>query len=112
MLDKFNIVFSKRLIHYMDLYRMSQKDLAQRVGVSEATISNWVKGVKSPRVDKVDKLCIIFNCKRSDLVENSNTPPVSPLVNEIMENAASLSEAEQQEVLSFARFLVSKHKEP
>ena len=73
MTEDFSMAFSKRLVHYMNLYKMSQKGLASRMGVSEATISNWVKGVKSPRIDKVDKLCEIFNCTRSDLVEDKTS---------------------------------------
>lgn len=73
MTEEFIKAFSKRLVHYMNLYKMSQKDLASRMGVSEATISNWVKGVKSPRIDKVDKLCEIFSCNRSDLVEDKSS---------------------------------------
>lgn len=70
MTDNFSKVFAQKLTHFMGLYKMSQKTLATRVGVSEATISNWVKGIKCPRIDKVDKLCEIFNCNRSDLVDN------------------------------------------
>ena len=111
MKKSFNEMFSERLRLYMEYAKMTQKELAKRMETSEATVSYWIKGLKVPRADKVDKLCEIFNCKRSDLVD-SNTEPASPIINEIMEKAASLSEEEQQEVLSFARFLVSKHKEP
>lgn len=70
MPEEFSKVFSQRLNYYMKLFKMSQKSLAQRLGVSEATISYWLKGIKCPRIDKVDKLCEIFKCNRSDLVED------------------------------------------
>lgn len=69
----FNKVFSNRLRYYMDLYGMSQKNLAEKMNVSEASISNWISGRKVPRADKVDKLCSIFNCTRSDLVEEPSS---------------------------------------
>lgn len=71
-MDKnYNEVFSKKLKYYMDIKGLSQKELAQRIGVSEASVSNWQKGIKIPRADKVDKLCEILGCNRSDLVEES-----------------------------------------
>lgn len=67
--DKFNDVFARRLLYYMYIANISQKKLADSVGVSESSVSQWVKGTKVPRADKVDKICDIFNCKRSDLVD-------------------------------------------
>lgn len=77
--DKFNDVFAKRLLYYMYYLNISQKELSDRVGVSESSVSQWVKGTKVPRADKVDKICDVFNCKRSDLVDNptAKTPVIS-----------------------------------
>lgn len=68
--SEFNKIFAKRLKYYLALYGMSQKDLAKRLGVSETTISNWTQGTKSPRMSKVDLMCQIFHCKRSDFMED------------------------------------------
>nr|MDE7425210.1 hypothetical protein [Lachnospiraceae bacterium] len=38
--------------------------------VSQATVSNWCKGLKMPRMDKIDKICLFFNINRSDLMED------------------------------------------
>ena len=62
-------IFSKRLKHYLDYYNISQADLARRLGVGTTSVSNWVNGVKTPRMSKVDAMCEIFHCKRSDLME-------------------------------------------
>ena len=61
-------LFPKRLHDYMIAFGINQRDLAQRVGVSEASVSNWLKGVKIPRTDKINKICQIFNCNYSDLI--------------------------------------------
>lgn len=68
MEQRINDVLARSLLYYMGTLGMSQKDLADRMGVSEATVSNWVKGVKFPRADKVDKMCEIFDCNRSDFL--------------------------------------------
>ena len=68
---EFNEVFSKKLRFFLDKYDMSQADLAKRLGVGTSSVSNWVNGTKTPRMSKVDAMCEIFHCKRSDLVEDS-----------------------------------------
>lgn len=66
---EFLLVFSKNLKFYLERYEMSQADLAKRLGVSTTSVSNWVQGLKAPRMDKVDTMCDLFNCSRSDLME-------------------------------------------
>ena len=66
---EFNIVFSKRLKYYLAKYNMTQLDLAKKLNVGTTTVSNWCNGLKSPRMGKVDAMCEIFHCKRSDLME-------------------------------------------
>lgn len=66
----FNSVFSRNLVRFLQINSMTQAELAERLNVSTATTSNWCNGVKSPRMDKVDKMCKIFGCMRSDLMED------------------------------------------
>lgn len=89
MTQNINEIFAKKLRFFMDLYGMNQKDLADRMRVSEASVSNWMKGIKFPRADKVDKLCSIFNCKRSDFVEES-TSDVDSVVKQHIANYSHL----------------------
>ena len=67
---EFNTIFSKRLKYYLAKYNMTQLDLAKRLNVGTTTVSNWCNGLKSPRMGKVDAMCEIFHCKRSDLMED------------------------------------------
>lgn len=66
---EYNEVFAENLKRYLDLNDMSQTDLARRLGVSAQSVTNWCAGKKSPRMDKVDAMCKIFGCNRSDLME-------------------------------------------
>lgn len=67
----FNILFASNLSKYLSLNNMTQAELAARMHVSTATVSNWCKGIKFPRMDKVDKICSILNIKRSALMEDT-----------------------------------------
>lgn len=88
--ENFNEAFSKKLRAYMEAFQMSQKDLSKKMGVSEASVSNWVKGVKVPRADKIDRLCVIFKCNRADLIDKLTEEPVSPIVKEHISNYSQL----------------------
>lgn len=67
---EFNKVFSKRLNYYLNKYQMTQFELSKRLGVGTTSVSNWCRGIKAPRMDKIDAMCGIFHCRRSDLMED------------------------------------------
>lgn len=67
--NEFNQVFAKNLNRLLSNHQMSQIDLANKLGVSPASVSHWCNGVKSPRMPKIDKICALFGVNRSDLME-------------------------------------------
>lgn len=75
----------------MDLCGITRKELAQKMEVSEASVCNWLKGIKVPRADKVDKMCNIFGCHRSDLVSEDATA-YSATTQKHLENYAHLNQ--------------------
>ncbi len=68
--EEFNKIFSKNLRYFLEKYDMTQLELSKRLGVGTTSVYNWCNGLKSPRMDKVDAMCKIFNCNRSDLMED------------------------------------------
>ena len=66
--QEFNKLFSKNLNFYLNKYELTQADLAKRLNVSTASVSNWCRGIKTPRIDKVDAMCEILHINRSDLM--------------------------------------------
>ena len=79
---EFNAIFSERLRYYLNKYEITQLELSKRLGVGTTSVYNWCNGIKTPRMDKVDAMCEIFHCKRSDLMnDNANgqeTTSLSP----------------------------------
>lgn len=71
--QEFNAIFSKRLKYYLSKHEMTQSDLARLLGVSTQSVTNWCRGIKSPRMDKVDAMCKLFNCSRSNLMEDNTS---------------------------------------
>ena len=70
----FNAVFSKRLRYYLSKNDMTQVELAKHLGVGTTSVYNWCNGIKTPRMDKVDAMCDLFHCNRSDLIEEKIEP--------------------------------------
>lgn len=66
----FRPLFAQNLNRLLNMNNMTQAELAEKMLVSTATTSNWCKGIKLPRMDKVDKICSILGCLRSDLLED------------------------------------------
>lgn len=71
--QEINRIIAENIVRYMEKKGLTQVDVAEYMGVSQATVSNWCKGVKMPRMDKIDRLCELFGCGRSDLIEEPGT---------------------------------------
>ncbi len=61
--------FATNLKRYMAINDKSRKDLAEALGISYYTVTDWVKGKKYPRMDKVEMLANYFGILKSDLIE-------------------------------------------
>lgn len=62
-------IFATNLKRYMALRDVSRKDLSEALGISYYTVTDWVKGKKYPRMDKVEMLANYFGILKSDLIE-------------------------------------------
>lgn len=62
--------FKNNLIYYLNLRQKTQSDLAKSIGVAKTTVSSYVNGVSTPRLDKIDKICDFLYISRNDLLEN------------------------------------------
>lgn len=67
-----NMVIANNITKQLELHNRTQLDLAEYMGVSQATVSNWCKGIKMPRMTKIDMICNYFDIKRSDLMNNKS----------------------------------------
>lgn len=85
---EFNEIFSERLRYYLEKYEITQLELSKRLGVGTTSVYNWCNGIKTPRMDKVDAMCKIFHCKRSDLMEDTKAS-VKPNVIKVLGRVAA-----------------------
>mgnify|MGYP003289435598 CR=1 FL=1 len=62
-------IFATNLKRYMEANGKSRKDISEALGISYYTVTDWVKGKKYPRMDKVEMLAAYFGILKSDLIE-------------------------------------------
>lgn len=64
----FKKVFSDNLRYHLEICNITQVELAHRLGVGTTSVYNWTSGLKTPRMDKIDKICSILRVSRNDLL--------------------------------------------
>lgn len=63
-------ILSENLEQLMKDKNITQVELSEAIGVSQSTISNWLKEVKYPRISKVQLLADYFNVPKSRITED------------------------------------------
>lgn len=109
-------IFSRNLKRLMDKKQVSRKDIADYLGISYFTVSDWVNGKKYPRMDKVELLANYFGVLKSDLIEEP-TPSSSLLAVSVTEDEQKLldlfrlvPESQQQMVLQMIEIALKTNK--
>ena len=57
-----------RIRKYREELGISQKQLAEQIGVSNGRVSNWELGLNRPDADKLAELCVALNVSPSSLL--------------------------------------------
>ena len=112
--NDFNKRFGKRLTYYLEQSGKMQKDLCDYLNVGKSTVSNWCKGLKSPRMNKVDEICRYLNITRTHLMGSDEE--LAQLENEneeqeMLEKFNKLSESQQKQLINYAEFLLQQQKD-
>lgn len=55
--------------NYLDIFGISQQDLAKRLGCSNSTVTMWIKGNATPRLEKIDQMCDLLDLQPGDIIE-------------------------------------------
>ncbi len=89
--------------------KISQEDLADKLGVSRQSVSKWETGENYPSMQNIVCLCDIFKCKMNDLVHES-FEDIDFMDKEIKMSVVKLNEKEQNrmKVLSKILYLIGR----
>ena len=80
--EEYKHIFSKNLLHFLEINQKSQADLCKYIGVSSATVSDWCNGKKMPRMDKIQSICNWLKIEKSDLLEKHSDKSTTYYLNE------------------------------
>ncbi len=58
----------KRIRHYREARKLTQKQLAEQLGISNTRVSNWEQGLNRPDADILAALCRTLNVSPSELL--------------------------------------------
>lgn len=106
--QEINEIIAQNLTKFLNRSGKTQIDLANYMEVSQATVSNWCKGLKLPRMDKIDKICSFFNISRSDLMNDEEDNPQYYLNDDARDLAQFMFENPEYKVLFDASRKVKK----
>ena len=92
--------FRINLKKYLKEKKKTQKELADYLEVTPAIVSYYIKGIYSPRMDKIDKITKFLGVERSDLIGHNSdlieekstkteNQDISTMVDDLMNNLNS-----------------------
>ncbi len=55
------VIFPERLSYLMRIEKLSQSELARKIGISQSAICNWLNGKKEPSIESLWKLADYFD---------------------------------------------------
>ena len=86
-------IFAENLKKYLDRAEKTQTDLQKYMGVSSSTASDWMRGAKMPRMDKLQSICNWLGIQKSDLLEEKSdsegyyyNPETAKVAQELFDN--------------------------
>ena len=92
---------------------VSQKKLAESIGVAQSSINYWEKGQRTPSVTAAQKLADYFNITLDELydIDDLKYIPESPRTLAAHFDGDEYTEEELEEIKQFAEFVKNKRKD-
>lgn len=101
--------FGENLRNLRKANKLSQEELAEKVGVSRQSISKWECGEAYPEMPNILKLCDIFHCKLNAIIHD-DIVDVDSLDEEVKMSIVKFKKEKQRKVknLSKAIYVISR----
>lgn len=96
----------EQLPKWIKLRGLRQKDVALALGVSEATVSQWINGGQQMSVGQLRQIAKLLQAEPGDLLCNPDEKSLTAQVEETLTVMDQLSPEEWAQVLSTARMIV------
>ena len=107
MSDNVKETIAKNLLYYRKKNKITQKALAEQLGVKHNAISAWENGVNSIDIDTLFRVCKIFGVTVNDMYEMTSSEPPTIAAHF---DGDEYTEDELDEIRQFAEFVKNKRK--
>ncbi len=94
--------FGDNLRNLRKTKKLSQEDLAEKMGVSRQSVSKWETGDAYPEMNNILEICKIFNCHINDLV-NDSIIDIDSLDEEIKMNVVKFKKEQQNKMKGLSK---------
>ena len=86
---------------------MSQKEIAEKIGVSKGAITNWLNGSNSPNMEVLANLCLLLGVKMSEMLsDKSSISDLSINEKKLLNNFKQLNEKGQNKLVRVSEFML------
>ncbi len=90
-------IFVKNLVRIMRRENISQRELARKANLSEATVSRYVKGTRFPNSKAMIELSKALNCRIENLTQDQTKSELERIIKKAI---SSLNESERNFLIS------------
>jgi len=66
------VILSDQLLFFRNKNKFSQFDIAEKLNVTQQSVSNWETGLRVPSVEILTKLSEIYGCTLDELVKGDD----------------------------------------
>ena len=97
------MTISNKIYNLRQEHNLSQKEFAEKIGTSQASVNYWENSKRSPKIEQVQKIASVFNIPISSLIDIDNyTKEEAKLLNIDEEKLAKIKFKETAE--TFEKF--------
>ena len=92
----------KKIVKYRRKNKLSQEQLAEKIGVTRQTISNWELNTTKPDVTQIKNIAKVLNTSIDDLLDNNGNgvkSKINNIENELKKNNRNLKYKTCQRVM-------------
>lgn len=105
-------IFSNNLSSLLEDRQLTQREVADSIGVSAQTFNTWCRGVAIPRMDKIQKLADYFCVEKSTLIDppdlsDSSVFRLTASEISLLSSFRQLNEEGQEMAIEHVSYLVS-----
>ena len=111
-------MFSIALKELRENKKLSQKQLAADLHISQSTVGMWESGKREPNFEMLTKLADYFNVSTDYLIGNSDTPTPKSLDEQLegvefalFGEVKDLTDDQKRDILNYVKFVKSKGRD-